>query len=541
MQTAITLHPHQMAEAYDRNHRTIISIGGVGSGKSFCDGLWVLDRASFDAEQLHGLFCNTVTQLENGVLPEIFKVLDLAGVEYEYNHEPPPGWREDWRARGIIVPPKPGNFRRILTLRRSGLHVLCGTLHNRSHRQYRSLQFGSAKIEEFTNGPALEGVEFIAERVRCGNRSICARKHRHQLYLTGNPPDDPSHWIFDYLNRMETAAERKGGIEIAREPGTYPLLAAGVGSTVLIQSSTWDNAENLAEGYAEGLAENYDSETAQRRLGGQLLRIATGRAAESFSAKNIIPIHYDPNRTVYVCLDFDMEPAVAAFAHPLKRGEYPDEWYRSDREVIGVFGEYVNTDGISVQRLAEMLVTGDRGSGCNYRNERLRGLPENWQGLRGQAVRFIAFGDATGNQRSKTSYNLESSWQIVDQIFRQVVDGSGRAIYGKDVADFNPAPRARLHTYNARLESYTKVVSFFFDPRCEQLIADNEQCVWGEEGIALKKWSKRAGGILYVRGHLLDAVSYLTHRRFPMGADVDPLSTMPKVIRRASAKVPSYL
>lgn len=521
MLSNLTLHPHQAAEIFDTQHRTLVSIGGVGSGKTVCDALWVIDRAEWDVSQLQGLFANTVTQLENGVLPEIFKWLDAAGLEYEYNHEPPRQWRQEWRDRGIVVPPKPGNFRRILTLR-SGLHVLCGTLFNRSFMQYRTLQFGSAKIEEFTNGPTLRAIEFIAERVRCGSRSVCAARHRHQLYLTGNPPDDPGHWIFDYLNRAETSAERKLGIEVSREPGTYPLLTAGRGNTILIQSATWDNADNLAEGYAETLAENYDSETAQRRLGGQLIRVTSGRAAESFSAKNIISVTYDPTRTVYVCLDFDMEPAVAAFGHPLKRGEYPDEWFRPDREVVGIFGEFVSTEGISVQRLAEAIVRGDRGYGCTYRNEALRGLPANWEGLREHRTQFIAYGDATGNQRSKAAYNLESSWQIVDQVFRQVADSSGRRLYSRDVAEFNPAPRARIHAYNARLESSTKVVSFFVDPRCEQFIADNEQCTWDEEGSHLKKWSKRAGGILYVRGHLLDAVSYMTHRRFPMGGDVRP-------------------
>lgn len=522
MQTSIKLHPHQAAVVFDTDHRIIVSIGGVGSGKTLCDGLILLDRASWDTSQLFGLFANSVTQLENGVLPEIFRWLDAAGEEYEYNHQPPESWRLEWREKGIVVPPRPANFRRILTLR-SGLHVLCGTLFNKSYLQYRTLQFGAAIVEEFTNGPTLRAVEFIAERVRCGQRAICAAKHRHQLYLIGNPPDDPSHWVFEYLNRAELAAERHAGVTEGElgtaERGTYPMITRGVGNLALVQSSTYANEVHLSEGYAETLAETYDSETARRRLGGELLRATTGRAAESFSQKNILRVAYDPRRTLYLMMDFDMEPAVAALAHPLKRGEYPDEHHRDGREVIGVFGEYVNTAGISVRRLAEMLVKGDRGSGGAYRDERLRGLPDAWEGLRGQVAPFTAYGDATGNFRSKAADNLESSWQIVGEVFRQVVNADGRHLYARDVAEFNPAPRARLNAFNARLENAMKIVSLYIDPRCEQLIADCEQCVWDENGTRLKKWGKRAGGTLYLRGHLLDAVSYLTHQRFPMGND----------------------
>lgn len=522
MRTSVKLHPHQAAVLFDTDHRIIVSIGGVGSGKTMCDGLILLDRASWDTGQLVGLFANSVTQLENGVLPEIFRWLEAAGEEYEYNHQPPEAWRIEWRERGIAVPPRPANFRRILTLR-SGLHVLCGTLFNKSYLQYRTLQFGAAIVEEFTNGPTLRAVEFIAERVRCGQRAICAAKHRHQLYLVGNPPDDASHWVFEYLNRAELAAEKHAGAPDEErgtaERGTFPMITEGVGNLVLVQSATYANAAHLSEGYAETLAETYDSETARRRLGGELLRVTTGRAAESFSSKNIMRVGYDPARTLYVCLDFDMEPAVAALGHPLVPGEYPGEHLRAGREAIGIFGEYVNTDGISVRRMAEMLVKGDRGSGLAYRDERLRGLPVNWQGLRGQTVRFIAYGDATGNFRSKAADNLESSWQIVGDVFRQVTDANRNGLYSRDVAEFNPAPRARMNSFNARMESATKIISLYIDPRCEQLIADCEQCVWDELGTRLKKWGRRAGGTLYARGHLLDAVSYLTHQRFPRGND----------------------
>src|SRR5437762_3313012 len=147
-QTSVKLHPHQAAVVFDTDHRVIVSIGGVGSGKTLCDGLILLDRSQWDTGQLFGLFANSVTQLENGVLPEIFRWLEAAGEEFEYNHQPPDEWRHEWREKGIPTPPRPANFRRILTLR-SGLHALCGTLFNKSYLQFRALQFGSAIIEEF--------------------------------------------------------------------------------------------------------------------------------------------------------------------------------------------------------------------------------------------------------------------------------------------------------------------------------------------------------------------------------------------------------
>lgn len=527
MNPTISLHPHQARDVFDKSHSIILSIGGLGSGKTTADALWLIDRAQWDQSQLHGLFANSVVQLETGVLAEIKLWLERAGIEYEYYHQPPKAWREEWRRRGIVVPPRPANHRRMLVTR-TGLHVLCGTLSGQTYRQYRSLQFGSATIEEVTAGISQQAIEFVIERVRCGQRATCAAKHRHQVRLVGNPPDMPDHWLFSWLDRAEQAAARKvGQPEEAREPGTYPLLTAGAGSMVLIQSSTYDNSEFLNENYASNLAENYDRETAKRRLGGELIRISTGRAAESFSAKNIYPVAYDPTRTLWVMLDFDLDPAVAAFGHPLKHGEYPSEHEREGREVVGIFGELVITGGISVRRLAEAIVRGDRGSGLDYRDEGLRGLPANWAGLRGHKTRFVAFGDATGNQRSKAADNLESSWQIVGEIFGQVRDEKGQRLYSKDVAEFNDSPRARFHAFNARCESATGIVSFYADPRAEQFLKDTEQCTWDVDGVTLKKWSKRAGGDLYARGHLLDAVSYPIQRRYPLGADRQPTAALP--------------
>lgn len=152
----IRLHKHQAAVLFDTEHRTIINLGGLGSGKTLVDGLILMDRAGWDYSQLFGLFANSITQLEAGVLPEVFRILEATGTEFEYNHQPPASWPKEWKASGIIVPPRPGNHRRILTFR-SGLHVLCGTVFNKTFLQYRTMQFGGAIIEEFTNGPSHVG------------------------------------------------------------------------------------------------------------------------------------------------------------------------------------------------------------------------------------------------------------------------------------------------------------------------------------------------------------------------------------------------
>jgi hypothetical protein len=197
-------------------------------------------------------------------------------------------------------------------------------------------------------------------------------------------------------------------------------------------------------------------------------------------------------------------------------------------------------------------VKGGRGNGFDsqprYRSETDRGLPRScdaecvqpckaghWNGLRGHRGRIIAFGDQRGTHRSSHGDNLESSWQIVDQVFR------GLGNYGKDVPETQPSPRARVDSVNGKLRNAFDVISLWIDPRCEELIRDFEQVMWDETGAALREWRRGSLGTEWHRTHLSDGLGYLIARRFLLGKEADPKADVPQGRLPKKNKPPSFM
>jgi hypothetical protein len=527
-----TFNSDAQALAHFSTHRIVLLGGGVGSGKTVLHGLDALKRSKNETDVLHGLFTNTQSQLEKKVVPDIQTRFAMAGFETPvFDRRPPLSWVRRWVREGIEIPPI-ARYRNILTAP-TGYHAIAGTLHNQSFHQFESIELGSARIEEAINN-SLVAINTIFERVRCGTGGgeRCAARHHHQRYLIFNPPLGPHPWLYSFLDQMEETAKayyheldegQLCGCSRVHGPALshreWPLLRRGIGPAVWYQSRTSDNAANLDAGYRDGLAMNYSKDTARRRLDGEIIRETAGRAYTEFTTDNVRRVAYDPNRTLYLGLDFNSEPRAAVLAHPLNPGEYPSDFNRKGVTHLGVFGEFFWGDKLSDRKFAEKLVNGDRGFGGDsqprYRDEDLRGLPENWRGLKGHQTKIVAFGDATGGHRSSHSDNLESSWQIVDQVFRQLV---GK--FSKNVDDSrNPPARARVDSVNGKFLNMLDIRSLWIDPRCEELIRDFEQVMWDEDG-GLREWRRGSLGTEWHRTHLSDALGYIIHRLFPLGREL---------------------
>jgi hypothetical protein len=548
---------------FDTEHDTILIGGGVGSGKSVLHSLDALKRSEDQTELLHGIFTNTETQRDKEVVPSIQDRFVAAGYEKPvFDKRPPLAWVRRWARSGIVVPSE-AKYRNILTAP-TGYHAYCGTLFNRSHSHYDSLSFGSARIEEAAN-VSFSSIQTIFERTRCsrGGGDRCKQLHRHQKYLIFNPPRGPHPWLYAYLDRLEENAKafyhalrdgeecgcpRVHGPEL--EHRTWPLLLLGVGPAVLYRSKTSDNPY-LGDGYREGLAANMSKDSARRRLDGEILRETEGGCYVSFSNENVRPVEYDPDRPLFVCMDFNLQPRAAVFAQVLNPGEYPTDNHREGVQHIGVFGEYFYAGEMDDRRFAEELVRGSRGSGCDsqplYKSEMYRGLPPpcddtcervcrkgHWNGLKAHRDRIIAYGDQRGTHRS--SQTLDSSWLIVERVFRQLER------FGKDVPESQPSPRARVDSVNGKFCSAMDIRSLWIDKRCEELIRDFEHVVWDEGGEKEREWRRGAMGTEWHRTHLVQALGYMIHRRSPLGEDVDPGSTTTKVIRsKRKPSGPSFL
>jgi hypothetical protein len=564
----------QLRSHFERGYPLILLGGGLNSGKTVLHGHDLRERAKHETDQLGGIFTNTQTTLTSGVFGEITKLFEALGMPRPtWGHRPPPEWFARWKRDGIKIP-SIASYRNILTTP-EGVHVLCGTLSTiRAMHQYETIQLGWARIEEAINNE-LDAIRTIIERVRCStggrNNPDCAKYHRHTTHLIFNPPRRGHKWLVPFLDELEEEAklyyhalqdgevcdgcyleipdesEPDGVFRVARVHGPavdhrgWSLLQAGVGEAILIRSRTSDNAKNQDRGYRRKQAAKMSKDTARRRLDGEILREVGGGALVEFSSENVRPVSYDPDRVLYLTLDFNLEPRAAGFWQPLNPGEYPAEYDRRGITHIGKFGEYFYAGEMSDKRFALDLVKGGRGDGFDiqqrYRDPDNRGLPPpcdetcdricrrgHWNGLRAHRGDIVAFGDQRGTHRTSHSDNLDSSWDIVERVLGKLSQYRGR-----NVPDDQPSPRARVDAHNAKFCSATGIRSAWIDPRCEETVRDCEQVVWDDNGKELREWRH---GIEKLRTHLVDGDGYMIHRLFPDdGEEEDPRASVVRVVR----------
>jgi hypothetical protein len=256
---------------------------------------------------------------------------------------------------------------------------------------------------------------------------------------------------------------------------------------------------------------NMDSATARAWLHGEIVRETSGGCYSEFSDVNVREVAYHADRPLWVCIDINIVPRVAVMIQPLEPGEYPADWLQPRVEQIGICGEYFSAVDTSDHTFAEQLCDGHRGTGdAGYRDERLRGLPDNWQGLESHKGPIIFYGDAEGNRRSAHDQETGSSWDIMMRVFRRRLAGR----FTRDVPDSNPPARARIHAVNAKLRNADGKPSLSVSPRSRHTIKDFEAVSWDVGGLA--EYEPRHGAGIQ-RTHCAAAVGYCIHRRSPFG------------------------
>lgn len=553
--------------------------GGVNSGKTFLFGVQLDWRArprndgrgAAETNQVGALFVNSLTTFRAGIYDEVCRLYRKLGREAPtYNRQPSAEWQRRWAQQGIEIPSIP-SYAGILTTP-DGVHVAVASLHDaKSMHQIETLNLAWAWIEEAINN-ALHANETVKERIRCSLGGIsnpdCAKYHNHTTTWVFNPPRGAHPYLYRKLDELEQAATNfyhgladgaecdgcfyvdDDGEKHPRAHGPllnhrdWPLLRQGVGDAIWIRSRTIDNHANQNKGFRSKLTRNLSKDAARRRLEGEILRENTGRAYADFTDANLWPVGYDADRTLYLCLDFNLAPRAAVFAHPLNPGEYPAEHERNGVTHIGVFGEYVYAAEKDDRKFALDLVRGERGTGGDlqapYRSEEWRGLPPpcderceqpcyegHWNGLKAHRGPIVAFGDQRATYRSSHAADNQSSWDIVERVFFTLGN------YGRDVPEEQPTPRSRVDSVNAKACDHRDLRSLWVDPRCEELIRDFEQVMWNDEGKALREW--RLGAEI-LRTHLTDGLGYMIHRLFPGGDDDTGMAAVATTIERGAPK-----
>ncbi len=266
----------------------------------------------------------------------------------------------------------------------------------------------------------------------------------------------------------------------------------------------WHSSEILAAGEIEAARRDLDDLTFEQEFGGEFVMFG-GRAYYGFGEYSRAKLRerYDPNRTLIVCLDFNVSPGVAAIAQEMRLpvGPVTDPTHCGPGDTVGL--EPYGTAVIGEVHIPDNSTT---PAVC-------RKILADWKGHRGQVE---VYGDATGGSRG-SAQTEGSDWDLVRNILAKGDEeetGFGpRAKFMVKTA--NPTERARLNAMNSRFRSSAGLIRMMVDPiHAPNVILDLEGVVTlagARDGeIDKKKYPKLS--------HITDGLGYYVEFRFPVAS-----------------------
>lgn len=234
---------------------------------------------------------------------------------------------------------------------------------------------------------------------------------------------------------------------------------------------TWFSSDILPPEEVEAARRELDPATFQQEYEAAFVAFQ-GRVYYPFNrAEHVRPFPYDPKDDLWLCLDFNVSPGVAALLQ--------------DRDgITGAVDEIYIPKHSNTEAVCREFVT-------RYGSH---------------AGRVRLYGDATGGARG-TAQTAGTDWDLVRTALRPVF--SGRV--SDRVPRSNPPERARINAVNSRLKTASGDVHLAVDPRCGFLIRDFEgvRVLEGTSGEIDKKSDPNLT-------HLTDAVGYALEVEYPV-------------------------
>lgn len=248
----------------------------------------------------------------------------------------------------------------------------------------------------------------------------------------------------------------------------------------------WKSADILPASEIEAAKRDLDALTFDQEYGASFVNFE-GRAYYAFTDMNKARLRdrYDPRQPLLICLDFNVEPGVAAIAQelPLPNGQAG----------TAVIGEVWIENNSNTPAVCRKILT-------------------DWCAHEG---RVEVFGDATGGQR-KSSGVLGSDWDLAKRALvhgdpSQGVQGFGGRV-SFSVKPSNPSERARVNAMNSRTCALDGTIRLMVDPyAAPHVVRDLEgvRTLKGGSGEIDKKHNPKLT-------HVSDALSYYVDYRFPV-------------------------
>ena len=261
-----------------------IFVGGIGSGKSFALGQFVLNEACL-VGSLGILTAPTSGTLNLSTLPACKKIWSKLGlvqdIDYIIGKRPPKNWG---------IKPYSEYNGNVLTWAWGSYTIVDGSDNYDAHRGTELDYVAGDEFRDFKDG----AYEMFQGRMRGEAKKAIGGDYR-MLFVT-TPPDNP--------NKVQDLISER---------------------VQVIYGNSFENQHNLPPGYLVGLKHSYDEITYRREVLGELIYSGGSAAYHAFSDQNIVSMPFMPNAPTVMAWDFN-----ASAKKPMSTGliqQIGSKWY----------------------------------------------------------------------------------------------------------------------------------------------------------------------------------------------------------------------
>lgn len=400
----------------DLAHRNLGLFGGYGSGKTHAGCYKTCVLSALNAGLTVGAVGPDFASLFEDVIPAISMILDCSGIDHII--------REDYKKLDILVPKWSGRIK---------------LASANKPRMMKGPNWAAAVGNEPGIWPE-EAWLNMSSRVRDPRARV------RQIALAGTP--EGYNWLYRHTVKKHPAAH------LGRDPNWRIWFAD-------THDASWLGSE-----YVDDLKDKYPDDLIDEKIHGRFVNVGSGRAYSAFDrVKHTRALEYQPSAALFLCLDFNVAPAIAVVHQHLP---HP-------------------TLGTVVHALDEVVIK--RGSVADV----IREFARRWKPRITQPLNVV--GDATGTAKHATGL------ACYDEVWRVLRDHEIE--WANCTPSSNPPVADRLAIVNGAIERGRYLV----DVKCEELIEDLEQVQYKPGTRDLDKSDPR-------RTHLSDGAGYDLHRLF---------------------------
>jgi len=461
-------------------------LAGVGSGKTYLDGL-ITRRFISDFPEVRGFIAaNTYLQLEQSTLFRIREYWKSIGI-VEYNKESCP-WGQyvvnkrppsihGWNTKGQSF----DDYYGIITFY-NGCNVFIGSMDNA--KAHEGKEFGWAVLDETKDTDESDVKEIILARLRQSglyivNNQLSKTGSMNQqwnpLYISTSPAKTP--WIAEWFKMDDYADEIINKI-YSRDD----YFKKNINDKFMTISSTYHNVHNVGENYINNILENNSAERGKALIFASPFATTGGEFYSSFDRLHHVGhVNYNPELPIHISFDQNSVPYNSAGIAQIVRNGDLWEW------------RFIN----------EIALVNPRNSTEEVCEEFMQRYPNHKAGL-------YFYGDASGHNRATMNKDFSHHYEIIAYKLRKyLINDSDRSLF------VNPSLVLRRDFMNKIFEGKLPI-KVIIDESCHYLISDLMYCKQAVDGGKDKHivTDKETGEKYQKYGHFGDLFEYMAVELF---------------------------